>query len=61
MTQQNAQLAARLSLENDITGFQYRKKYFTPNAGAAAAGESKFIIKFPLKTLFSYLDHNVDQ
>ena len=43
----NAQLANRLNLEKVNTGFQYGKKYFTPNAGAAAAGENKFTIIFP--------------
>ena len=53
----NADIAARLNLEKVNTGFQYRKKYFTSNAGADAAGENRFTIKFPLKTIFSYLDH----
>ena len=53
----NAVLAARLNLEKINTGFQYRKKYFTPNAGVRAAGENRFTIKFPLRTIFSFLDH----
>ena len=50
-------LASRLNLSKVNTGFQYRKKYFTPKAGAAAAGENKFTVKYPLKTIFSFLDH----
>ena len=46
-----------MNLEKVNTGYQYRKKYFTPNSGAAAAGENKFTIKYPLKTIFSFLDH----
>ena len=53
----NEQLATRLNLSKVNTGFQYRKKYFTPNAGADAAGENRFTIKYPLKTIFSFLDH----
>ena len=52
-----AQIVARLSLEKVNIGFQYRKKYFAPKAGADAAGENKFTIKYPLKLLFSILDH----
>ena len=47
-----AQIVAQLNLEKVNTGFQYRKKYFTPKAG-----ENKFTIKYPLKLLFSILDH----
>ena len=47
----------RLNKEKVNTGFQYRKKYFTPKAGADAAGENRFTIKYPLKTIFSFLDH----
>ena len=46
-----AQIVARLSLEKVNVGYQYRKKYFT------AARENKFTIKYPLKELFSILDH----
>ena len=53
----NADIAARLNLEKVNTDFQYRKKYFTSKAGADAAGKNRFTIKFPLKTIFSYLDH----
>ena len=53
----NADLAARLNLEKVNTGFQYRKKYFTPKAGADAAGENRFTVKYPLKTIFNFLDH----
>ena len=42
-------IARHLNLEKVNTGFQYRKKY---------AGENIFTIKFSLKTLFIYLDHN---
>ena len=53
-----AQIVARLNLEKVNTGYQYRKKYFTPKAGVGDAGENKFIIKYPLKTIFSFLNHN---
>ena len=46
-----AQIVARLNLEKVNEGFQYRRKYFT------ASHENKFTIKYPLKLLFSILDH----
>ena len=50
-------ITSRLNKEKVNTAFQYRKKYFTPKAGANEAGENKFTIKYPLRTIFSFLDH----
>ena len=46
-----AQIVARLNLDKVNEGFQYRRKYFT------ASCENTFTIKYPLKKLFSILDH----
>ena len=53
----NEQLVTRLNLEKVDTDFQYRKKYFIPNADANAAGENRFTLRYPLKIIFNFLNH----
>ena len=54
------QLTAVVNRLNNVSvnkGYQYRRKYFTPKAGADANGDNYFYIKFPLRPLFSFMDH----
>ena len=50
-------ILSRLNNTSVNKGYQYRKKYFTPKSGAGAAGDNIFYIKFPLRPLFSFMDH----